>query len=632
VRVTRLSPTDAQADDTDPPAITDQPAPADAAGTTDPAGPTATEPVDGGRDTGHVAAPGRRRAALVDLGVCAALLAAGIAVGHGLLAHPATRALALNPNDQALVEWFLALGTRIWAGDLHLVTHLLNAPDGVNLLSNASLLTLGVLLSPVTLAFGAPVAFAVGVAGNLAGTAVAWYLLLRHTVRLHPAAAAVGALFCGYAPGMISQANAHLHITAQWLVPVIVWTVLRLARADLRRAVPIAGLGLLLGVVIAAQLFLGEEVLFLTAIGLALFCLTYLPIAGRPALRALLPVGFGLAIAAGTAVMLLGYPLWVQFAGPQHTPNGPFAPAFFGADLAGYWSLSPLSWFGSTGTAKLASGPAEYNTFLGVPLLVVAAAGTVWLWRRPAVLAATMTGAAAAAFALGPTVAVDGTPTPHTGPYQLISGLPVIDGALPTRFALILIPVIAFVLATGVDRALRDGQPTTRLVVPLVVALGLLPLVPRPLPTTGRPAVPRFFTGGDWQRCVRPGGTLVPVPLPSPSNPDKMRWAAAAGARFAVPEGFFIGPYADHGRASLGIYSRPTSGLLNKVEETGAVPEVGATERDQARKDVAYWHASCLVLADRDQANRGPLAATMTALFGIGTHVDDVTVWRVSPT
>jgi hypothetical protein len=569
----------------------------------------------------------------VDIAVCVALTLAAVVLDHGLLLHPFRRVLALNPDDQALVEWLLALGTRFWTGDLDLVTHLLNAPDGVNLMSNASMLALGVLLAPVTFAFGAPVSFAVGLAANLAATAIGWYLLLARGLKLHRAAAAVGAAFCAYAPGMIAQSNAHLHMTSQWLVPVMVWGVLRLAapgawdKSTLRR---VLGIGVLLGLIVAGQLFLGEEVLFLTAATLVLFCTGYLLAAPKPAIRAVPTLAAGLVVAIAVATAALAYPLWVQFHGPQHVPNGPFNPSFFGADLAGFWTVSPLSWAGSPVAERLVSGPAEYNTFFGVPLIAAVLAATAWLWRRPGILAGMATALVMAAFSLGPLVTVNAKPTPHTGPYRLLMGLPVIDGALPTRFALAAIPIIGYVLATALDRALRDDRPGVRLAVPMIVGLALLPLIPTPLPTTDRTPVPRFFTNGDWRRCVQPGGTLVPVPLANPGDPDKMRWAAAANAAFAIPEGFFIGPYAAGGRASVGIYSRPTSRLLGNVELTGTVPSITADDQLTAWQDARYWHAQCFVVANQGQVNAAPLRQTMDALFGPGQKVDDVTVWRVS--
>jgi hypothetical protein len=582
------------------------------------------------------AAVAARRARLIDIAVGAALTLAAVILTQHLLADPANQSLALNTGDQALVEWLLAQGGRFWTGDLHLVSHLLNAPDGINLLSNASMTVLGVILAPVTFTVGAPVSFAVATAGNLAATGIAWYLLLARTLRLHRAGAAIGAAFCAYAPGMISQANGHLHMTSQWLVPVIVWCVVRLARtpADLpavREGRRIAGTGLLLGALVCVQLFLGEEVLLLTAVTLALFCVAYAVLAPKLAARAFRPLASGLAIAAVVALIGLAYPLSMQFSGPQHVPNGPFSPDFFSADLRGFWLFSPLTWSGSPDAARLVSGPAEYNTFFGAPLLGVVVGATVWLRQRPVVLASMLAGLVMAALALGPRIVINGVRTGQSGPYHLLQGLPVIDGALPTRFALALIPIFAIVLAAMVDQALHDGRREVRLVVPVIVALALLPLVPKPLPAVERPPVPRFFAEGHWRGCVQPGGVLVPVPLPNPGNPDKMRWPAAANAAFAIPEGFFIGPYAAGGRASMGIYSRPTSQLFNEVERTGTIPAITATEQARGRADIAYWHASCLVVPDRNQVHAVELRQAAEALFGPGQHVTDVTVWRFEP-
>jgi hypothetical protein len=108
-----------------------------------------------------------------------------------------------------------------------------------------------------------------------------------------------------------------------------------------------------------------------------------------------------------------------------------------------------------------------------------------------------------------------------------------------------------------------------------------------------------------------------------------MRWAAAANAEFAFPQGNFIGPYASGGRASLGVYPRPTSQLLAKVAKTGERPQVGDDERTRAAEDIAYWRASCLVVAD--QAHADAVKSTMDQLFGPGQRVADVWTWQVDP-
>ena len=54
----------------------------------------------------------------------------------------------------------------------------------------------------------------------------------RSTFGLHRAAAAVGGGFAGFAPAMVSQSNSHWHMTALWLVPAIVWSVVRRIRSE----------------------------------------------------------------------------------------------------------------------------------------------------------------------------------------------------------------------------------------------------------------------------------------------------------------------------------------------------------------------------------------------------------------
>nr|WP_246382670.1 hypothetical protein [Micromonospora jinlongensis] len=556
---------------------------------------------------------------------------------------PAGRTLALNPEDQALYEWFLAVDARALLGDFGLLTDRLNAPDGVNLMTNTSVIALGIVFAPVTLLLGAPVTFALLAAANLAGTAFAWYLLFHRTLRARRLAAALGGGLCGFGPGMISQTNSHLHMTAQWLVPVIVWLVARLLRAsdpgpttldgagrgrspgpDRRRMLTSAA-GL--AAAVTAQVFIGEEVLFLAAVVLLVMAISY-AVADRELARRALP-GFagGLAVAAGLALLVLGYPLWFQFAGPQGVADGMFTPAYFSADLSSWWTISPLSVAGSDQSARLTTGPAEYNTFLGWPLLLVSAVCAIWVGRRRLVLACVVAGLVMGALSLGPEVVLGGTRTALPGPYALIGGLPVVDGALPMRFALALLPIIATLLVLAVDRALRSTGRARRL-VPLAVGAALLPIFPTPLPTAERPAVPEFVSGGHWRQCVRPGGVLVPVPLPTPKEPWPMRWATTADAAFGLPEGFFIGPYGRGGTAAMGTFKQPTSALLADVARRGDQPAIGDEQRRQAARDAEFWGASCIALAD-DAPHAESLRTTLEQLYGPATRIADAWIWRV---
>ena len=138
--------------------------------------------------------------------------------------------------------------------------------------------------------------------------------------------------------------------------------------------------------------------------------------------------------------------------------------------------------------------------------------------------------------------------------------------------------------------------------------------------------MPQFITSGAWRECAPEGGVIVPVPLPTPGKPDAMRWPAAANAAFGIPEGFFIGPYAAGGRASIGTAPRPTSPVLARVAGTGLVPTIGSTHREQAGRDLAYWRAGCVVL-DPQQRHQEPLRATLDQLLGPGERIAGSWVW-----
>ncbi|MDI1460413.1 hypothetical protein QEZ54_05480 [Catellatospora sp. KI3] len=574
------------------------------------------------------AAPGSgRRRVLLDVAIGVSYVALAAWLTLGLWPDPDTRTLALNPPDQILYEWFLAHDTTLWSGDFSLVSDRLNAPYGVNLLANTTVIALGGLFAPITAHYGAATTFSLLIAFNLALTAISWYVLLRRSLRARPLAAGVGAAFCGFAPGMVSQSNSHLHMTAQFLIPLMLWCVVELARCA-RQPVPswrrMAGFGALFGALVSLQLFIGEETLFLTALTLAVFTGVY-AIRTRPPLPELGRFAAGLAVAVGTAVVLLAYPLWMQFKGPQSVSDGVFSPHYFSADLAGFAAFSPLSLAGDESAAALTTGPAEYNTFLGWPLLALAVALVWWLRRDAIALACGVAALVMSLLSLGPELVVAGHRTGVPGPFWLLLKVPVVDGALPMRFALAAIPLVAILLVRALERARVSTRQPVRIAVPVLVGAALLPLVPTPLPTADRAPVSPFFTQGLWRQCAAEGQTIVTVPLPTPEQPEPMRNATAAQTAFALPEGFFIGPHGKNGHATMGIGKLPTSWVLSEVIRTGVVPKINDDHRLDARKDLTRWDAACVVLTPHPR--HAELKLTLEQLLGPGTPVADVLIW-----
>ncbi|MFL6112523.1 MAG: hypothetical protein ACJ786_14380, partial [Catenulispora sp.] len=184
-----------------------------------------------------------------------------IALTWKLLVDPMAKLLAGNPYDQYYFEWQL---TWVEHALLHFqnpfFTHAMNAPDGMNVEANPQIIGPAAVLTPVTYLFGAPVSFALLTTFNLCGTAITWrWFLKRHVVRTETAAF-VGGLFAGFSPSVMSHSLAHPNLAGQWLVPLILGRVLRLREPE-----HTTRNGIVLGLMIAEKVFVGEELLFLTA-------------------------------------------------------------------------------------------------------------------------------------------------------------------------------------------------------------------------------------------------------------------------------------------------------------------------------------------------------------------------------
>jgi hypothetical protein len=583
---------------------------------------------------------GRRRADA--LMVVLALVGAGW-VTSGLWIGPQHRAITVNASDQALFEWMMAYASSaLRHGHNPLWTDLLNTPDGVNLAVNTSVTVLGWVLAPVTMLLGPPVAFTVALTLGIAATPVAWYLLLSRTVVHRSAAAIVGGLFCGFAPGLISHANAHVNFASGYLLPLIAWRVM-----ELRRPGRALRNGLILGVLVAVQFSLGAEMLFFTALACGVL-LGFRLLAGHREPRAHL-VAFvkGLGTTAVAAFALLAYPMWMMFFGPGHFHGTGFDQVTHSEDLMSYGAFAHRSLAGVLGLdGRLAANPTEENSFFGVPgLLILVGAAALSLRpaqdlaRRSLARAVAASALLFAMLSLGPHLKFHGHVTVHLMPYGLLRHVPLFDSALPGRFALIVTALSGVLLALGLDRLPELKRPR---LVAAAVAVGLLPIVPVPLLTMDRSPVPRFISSGHWREYVRPGETLIPAPVPSDWLPDGQRWQAAAlasgdGRTFRIPAGFFLGPDPG-GRGRIGPVPRWTQTTLHDAAMAGKRPlAITPVMQAEARADLRHWGGSVVVLpADGGTGNRWSrnhdlLLELLTELFGTPTKVDDVWLWRVSP-
>ena len=568
-----------------------------------------------------------RSAAVAQWLVMLCYLAGAIAVTGRLWMDPASRAQAGDLRDVDQFTWFMRnSATAVAHGGLPtLITTAMNPPHGINLMWNTSFLLPGIIISPVTLLAGPQVSLTVALTAGFALSAASLFWVLRRWGASVSAAALGGALY-GFSPALVNSGIGHYHMQFAVLPPLIIDAVLRIltGRGSAVRT------GVSLGLLTVAQLFIGEEMLIDTTI--AVVVLAAVLLASRPRavpgrVRAALA---GLATAAGVALLLGGYALWVQFHGAIMHGGGATTVISYRGQLVHIYTLpyafvtpSGALLLHTSGTAAAAARypqpQAEYLAYLGWPLIIVLTAAAIFFWRQLAVRVTAVTVAVLELFSLG------GQPVVFHGihypaallPWYWLQNLPGLSSALPDRLAILADGAAGAALAFSLDlarsRVPRAGRWRYSAAAATGIAvIALLPLIPLPYQATSVAPVP-----AGWQaafaslRLTRDARVLV-VPVPWGAIPQPLRWQADTGEPGSIIGGAFIAPSEQGRKSRAGRAGQTvTTRYLNALWK-GTSPAVVPT-RAQIRADLETWQPAA-VIAVTSRGSR--LGRYLTGLFG----------------
>ncbi|HEX9032200.1 MAG TPA: hypothetical protein VF834_10175 [Streptosporangiaceae bacterium] len=604
-----------------------------------------------------------RRAGLAVIGC---YLLGALLVTWRLWADPASRIPAGNLTDADLFAWYLRYAAAaVSHGRLpDLVTSAMNAPAGVSMMWNTSLLLPGVLLAPVTLALGPQVSLTFMTTAGFAGSAAALFWVLRRWQVRTSAAALAGAVY-GFSPALLTSAIGHYNLQLAILPPLIVDAGLRIAcgapeplvtrRWASRVPAPLRG-GIWLGVLVVAELFVSEELALITAITGLLLVAALAASRPRIALRRLGPAAAGVAVAASVGLALAGHALWTQFHGGlvQHGPL--FPPDYYVNDVTGFVTPSSYLLLHTAGTAATAAryqgGATEYLAYLGWPLIIAVVLAAVACWTRPAGRAVAVTLVVLGVFSLGGHLLNGGTTDPAvTLPWHWLEEHQLLSSVLPDRLSIAVDGAAAVLLALGIDAARARIVPASRGAGRLVLAAAVLacvPLVPRPLAAASATPLPSGWSATFAALRLPAGARVLAVPVPTNLLTAVMRWQADTGQPDSIIGGYFIGPGAG-GQAYLnGTGVRPTAWYLDQLWAAGlrpaspfataaltaGLPVAGpggpapagrAPSMTQVRADFAYWRPDVVVAVTRVGA---PLCRYLTGLLGPPTTQNgDVIAW-----
>ncbi len=522
--------------------------------------------------------------------------------------HPTSTTIC-GCGDPSLFTWFLAWPAHaILHGQNPLYSAAMFHPGGVNLLSNTSVLAIGIVLAPVTWLFGPVATLNVALILCPALSALGMYVLLRRWVTWSPAAL-IGGFAYGFAPFLLlSLTGAWLMVSFGVVPPLIVLCLDELLLRQRRRPV---WTGVLLGALVALQFFIGTELLLIVVISAAIGIgiLVVSAALSRPAeLRSRFRfAATGLGVGAGTAVVLLAYPLWFALAGPGHlggtiwtqlnlqyagvTIKDLFVPA--APQIGGFGGYVQSHRTGGYQGAVLSP------QYIGVGALAVVVVGMVAFRRdRKMWFFGTMT--------MISLVLAVGARKGYPLPWNYLTHLPQFENIIPARFLVISWLAIAVVVGLIVDHtyhAVQQWQETSQQNVPknsaalaagLVAAIAILPqtaYMAGTIPfTTEAVVLPTWFR--TQAPLLPPNQVLLTIPAPSGLRESAATWQAVEGTSYAMVEGPGPGGVANRAGAE-------SAGAAEIAQLSFFRPDTTTFDAVPIQRAVRAWGVTTIVIPDQ---------------------------------
>jgi hypothetical protein len=573
------------------------------------------------------------------IGLAAYLVLALILLGRTWFGGELGQRLAGGGGDPLGFVWFLAwLPHALAHGHSPFFTTALMAPQGANLLNSTSIALPSFLLWPITASLGPTVSY--DLLATLAVCLSAWtgYLAARRITRYHSSAWVGGAVY-GFGGYMAGQATAHVNLMIAVFPPIAAMLL-----DDVRRARSPVRIGLLLGLCAAAQVFINEEILAMTAI-MAVLAVLIAAWAVRPS-RAIV-VRYIRAIVAAAVVfgLLAGPALLYQLFGPQHVGGVIVSSGRYVNDLTGFFIPSSVQLLSTAGSRHLTGGfsgfDGEWGSYLGVPLVAL----LIWAgWRlRRRALPAGLLLICAAVFSLGPHLRVSGHDTGVYLPWIIPNHLPLLQNAVPDRFNLFVWFAAAALLVLLIDDLRTRPLFGRRAWGPAALAVALVPIVPALAPSEIVNVPAAVGDAATFHRLAPDARTVIITP--TGNGQFAMYAQAKAGFTYDIPDGGVFVPSPDgpsygmrHGPllyalAALGGHTSTRAGRTST--DTLCLKQLGASEalsqscRSHYGHALQALHVDAVIVTDPNSRSAARFTEFFASLLGPPEETEGVRIFFV---
>ena len=427
---------------------------------------------------------------------------AALFFGRGVCARSTTAYIGKG-GDPPQLMWLMAWWPHALARGLNpLFTDAIWAPHGLNL-AWATSMPLASLIAAPAIAIAGPVAV-YNLLCLLTLALASWtaFVLCRYLTGAYCASLAGGYIF-GFSAYMLGQTLAHLDLLLVFPIPLFTLLLIRGFRADISWRTLVAGLAL----VLAAQFLMFIE-LFATMTLFAGAVLIVVLMAGSSAektravnLLSTVALGYTIALAALS-------PLFYYMVALGYEPGAPHPPLLYSTDLLNLLIPTSMMELGRAAplhaiTQHFLGLIFEAGGYIGLPLMLVAAAFARRNWSEGWARALVLLLIVAVVLSLGPFLVAGGRPIIPL-PGLAVGALPLIGKALPVR--LMLYAFLALAIITALWLSSGSTPLWVHVAAALAVGASMLPNCPRasgPPGSTYRPSSAKRSTRNIFRPEIR---------------------------------------------------------------------------------------------------------------------------------
>ena len=520
------------------------------------------------------------------VGLLAALLYSLISLlffARGLDPGLAARKVGIG-SDPSVFMWFLkwwpyAIAHRI--NPFH--TAIVWTPVGVNLAWTSTIPLPTLVAAPITATLGPIAAYnLLMLAAPVLAAFCAFLLCRRITQSFWPSV--LGGFIFGFSPYMLGQMLGHLILVLVFPIPLAVLATIDRFAGRIGARGFVASLAALLAIQFLCAIEPLATLTIFGALALALALFLFRPISGQSRIIAEIALAYLIALA------IISPYLYAMFA--YGSPRAPLWPIDrYSADL--------INLFIPTSTNLLGTLPSFIrisNTYSGlifengacltIPLIVVAEAYRRDAWRTPTGKLLILMVLITTVFAFGPKLHFLGRATLPM-PWAIAAHLPLLEHALPVRFAMFTFLALSIIAAIWLSR--DSVSLATKSFAAAMIVIFMLPN-PSPAFWSSPAAAPAFFRSGDYRTRIAPGEVILA--LPYGWRGSSMLWQAEADYSFRMAGGWTTTIPFEFDRSPIVNFFFGANDLPEPGEQLKAFiarHKVGAIVADLADPDLRFW-------------------------------------------